>query len=206
MGSLRKPHFIFDFDGTITSEELLPLIAKKAGIFQEMEALTEATIKGIIPFESSFKLRCKLLRDVQNHDIFRIVESVPRYRALTDFISDHINQCSIVTGNLNCWIQPIISQYNNVYSSEATEIDGHLDEVTYIMKKNQAVRTIRKIHNDSTCFVAIGDGMGDVAMFQESDLSIAFGGTHAPVDSLIKMSNYVVNDQFVLVDLLTSML
>ena len=52
--------FCFDLDGVVTSQELLPLIAEELGYYEEIKALTDATIKGIIPFESSFRLRCRI--------------------------------------------------------------------------------------------------------------------------------------------------
>ena len=46
--------FIFDLDGTITQEETLPLIAEHFGVTAEIEALTEKTVRGNIPFVESF--------------------------------------------------------------------------------------------------------------------------------------------------------
>ena len=49
----KKVAFCLDLDGTITREEILPWLARDLGLFEEMLALTEATIKGVIPFERS---------------------------------------------------------------------------------------------------------------------------------------------------------
>ena len=53
--------FCFDFDGTVSSAEALPRLAKEADIEEEMATLTEITMKGILPFAQSFRLRVKLL-------------------------------------------------------------------------------------------------------------------------------------------------
>lgn len=55
--------YCFDLDGTLTRQELLPLIASSVGLEDEIEVLTQATIDGFLPFDKSFKLRVRLLRD-----------------------------------------------------------------------------------------------------------------------------------------------
>ena len=47
--------------------------------------------------------------------------------------------------------------------------------------------------------------MGDVLMFQESDLSIAYGGVHEPIETLMKVSNYLVYDEDSLCRLLNTL-
>ena len=46
--------FLFDMDSTITKEEVLPTIAQKINRNAEMRNLTEATMRGEIPFRTSF--------------------------------------------------------------------------------------------------------------------------------------------------------
>jgi phosphoserine phosphatase len=53
--------FIFDLDGTITSKETLPEIAKHFSVTEEMEQLTHETIQGNIPFVESFIKRVHIL-------------------------------------------------------------------------------------------------------------------------------------------------
>ena len=68
--------YCFDLDGTITSQELLPLMAAELNLYEEISALTEATINGLIPFERSFKLRCKLLSDVPLEKVQEVANKV----------------------------------------------------------------------------------------------------------------------------------
>ena len=42
--------FCFDLDGTITKDEILPILSREIGLFEEISALTDATINGVIPF------------------------------------------------------------------------------------------------------------------------------------------------------------
>lgn len=199
--------FMFDLDGTVTSEEILPLIAKEAELYDEISALTEATIKGIIPFDNSFKLRCRLLRDVPLSRVHKVVNNVKVYEQVAKFIQAHQDNCVIITGNLDVWVTPLRTRFYNIYTSEAMQQDGKLHKVTKVMQKDEMVQYLKtKYYGKIDRYVAIGDGMGDVAMFAEADMTIAFGGTHKPVESLVKMSNYVLTDEHQLVNLLEQML
>lgn len=56
--------FLFDMDSTITKVEVLPTIANEIGRLQEMRELTEATMRGELPFKTSFLERVKILGDI----------------------------------------------------------------------------------------------------------------------------------------------
>ena len=46
--------FMFDLDGTITSQETLPIIARLGDVADKIDDLTKETIKGNVPFVESF--------------------------------------------------------------------------------------------------------------------------------------------------------
>jgi len=52
--------FLFDLDATITKEEILPVISKKIGKFNEIKKITETTMRGEIPFKESFLKRVNI--------------------------------------------------------------------------------------------------------------------------------------------------
>ncbi len=56
-----SPTIFFDFDGTITRQEVLPLIAREIDMEDEIATLTRATMDGLLDFRKSFRLRCRLL-------------------------------------------------------------------------------------------------------------------------------------------------
>ena len=71
-----------------------------------------------------------------------------------------------------------------------------------ILNKGEAIKDLKK---EGDTVISIGDGMGDVLMFQESDLSIAFGGVHEPIETLLKISNYLVYEEASLCRLLKTL-
>ncbi len=182
--------FVFDLDGTVTTEELLPLIAGALDLEKEMKLLTELTISGQIPFEDSFRLRCACLRSAQLDVVRDIVASVTLDPKIEAFIKKNLEICFIITGNLNVWIQPLIERLGCVfYCSEATTKNNSLVRVDSVLYKNRPVLELRKKFKK---IIAIGDGMNDMPMFDASDICIAYGGVHDPARPLVEMADYVV--------------
>ena len=73
---MSKIKFIFDLDGTITSEETLPLIAKHFNVQEEIEQLTRETIQGDIPFVESFIRRVFILGKLPVDEVAALLENV----------------------------------------------------------------------------------------------------------------------------------
>lgn len=185
-----KTAFCFDMDGTLTKQEVLPLIARKVGIEPEISVLTKATIEGLLPFEQSFSLRVKLLAGYPIKLVNDIIDNMPVHELMLKFIQDNSDNCFVVTGNLDVWVDKYIKNIGcRYFCSEAKIENNMISGVKNTLKKSDAIKEIRNLGFDRV--VAIGDGMNDMQMFEESDISIAFGGVHRPADSLIKISNYV---------------
>lgn len=182
--------FCFDLDGTLTQQEILPLIAREIDLYQEFEALTLATINGVIPFVNSFKLRCRILAEVPISRVRAIVSQVKLYNEVVEFVSKNKDCCFIATGNLDIWIEEVAQKIGcPIYSSVAKYTGEKLEGIEKILDKAEAVDDIRTKGFDRV--VAIGDGMGDVSMFQQADISIAYGATHQPNQTLLELSNFV---------------
>ncbi|MDR1475473.1 MAG: HAD-IB family phosphatase [Holosporales bacterium] len=195
--------FCFDLDGTLTKEELLPLIARCAGCHEEINALTRATLDGVIPFESSFKLRCKLLQDVNISAVQSLIAKVDLFEKMLHYIKLNKDICFVITGNLDVWIEPLIKRIGcKFFCSTANTEQDRLIGIKEIAHKGVYVNNLRKRFKK---IVAIGDGMGDVNLFEQADYSIAFGAVHFPVQSLIELANYVVFDESALCRLLNTL-
>lgn len=198
-----KKIYCFDLDGTITSQELLPLMAAELDLYEEISALTRATINGLIPFEQSFKLRCKLLSDVPTKKVQEVADKVKLNESIAQFVRENKDNCYVITGNIYEWIQPIVNKLGcKIFCSEGKFKDGKLSGLEKIIDKGEVIKGLRE---NGKSIISIGDGMGDVLMFQESDLSIAYGGVHEPIETLMKVSNYLVYDEDSLCRLLNTL-
>ncbi|MCG3148407.1 MAG: Phosphoserine phosphatase SerB2 [Verrucomicrobiae bacterium] len=196
-----KTAYCFDLDGTVTRDEILPLLSQEIGLYEEMSALTEATIKGLIPFRKSFLLRCRLLNEIPISRVQEIIAKVSLHETLAAFIRDHRDNCFIITGNLDVWVKPLEQLFGCTFHySTATVANDRLVSVDHVLNKGDAVKRIRE---NFERIVAVGDGMGDVPMFEEADVRIAFGGTHPPIQSLIQFTDYVTFSEKALCNLLS---
>jgi HAD superfamily phosphoserine phosphatase-like hydrolase len=188
-----KPNtaFCFDLDGTVTRREVLPIIAAELGLAEEIGFLTQMTIKGQIPFEMSFRLRCRLLAEIDVATVAKIVEQVPVDPAIAAFLGEHREQCFLVTGNLDVWIARLAARLGcRVFSSTAVvRSDGRLGPLTSVLRKSTPIRELRGQYDR---VVVIGEGQNDMPMFEEADIGVAYGGVHAPAREVIENSEYVV--------------
>lgn len=197
--------YCFDLDGTLTRQELLPLIASSVGLEDEISVLTQATIDGLLPFDKSFKLRVRLLRDAQLDWIHSALEEQVEFDpAILDFITRHPQQSFVVTGNLDLWVRPVLDKLGiqNFTSLARLGEDGQLEGVEHILHKGDAVSSLRGRFKR---IVAIGAGMNDVPMFEAADWRIAYGGVHSPNKVLVKLSDFVTYDGKALCRLLSTL-
>ncbi len=183
--------FVFDLDGTITKVETLPLLAAELGLSDEMKLLTDLTLSGQIPFDKSFKLRYLILRNVPLKKIQAVMSTVELDGRIVDFIAAHKKNCTVVTGNLDCWIEPLAARLDCEIFSSTSELDGNLPVLTKILDKGAVIRQLKRTGDK---IVAVGESFNDVPMFNAADVAIAYGGVHKPVDAALAVADYVIFD------------
>ncbi len=177
--------FAFDLDGTITQRELLPRIARLAGLEKEMEELTRLTLSGSLEFSESFRKRFAMLRHIPLRRIRESVASVPLDPDIEAFISEHRRECVIVTGNLDLWVAPLLKRLGcRYFSSRSRLLDGELFLLSVLDKATAA----KQLCNEGKRVIAIGESMNDVPLFRTADMGIAFAGVHAPVPELLRLA------------------
>ena len=102
--------FLFDMDSTITQKEVLPQVSKRIGRLDEMRKLTEATMRGEIPFRTSFLNRVKILSDISVAEVNQAVSEIPLNPYIAEFIEQNRDRCYVVTGNLDVWISGLMKK------------------------------------------------------------------------------------------------
>ena len=195
--------FCFDLDGTITRDEILPILSREIGLFEEIAALTEATVKGVIPFRRSFLLRCRLLGEIPVSRVQEIIAKVRMYEEILAFIRRNNDNCFVITGNLDAWVAPLVEKIGcRFFCSYADVESDKLIGVGHVLNKAEAIAEIRPSHAK---IVAVGDGMGDVQMFEHADVCVAFGGTHKPIQTLLQLAHFVSFNERSLCNLLKTL-
>ena len=189
-------------DGTITKTETLPILAKELGISAQMKFLTDLTLAGKISFAKSFRLRYEMLKKIPPQRIAEIMDAVELDEKIFRFIRENKKSCAVVTGNLDCWIEPIAAKLDCEIFSSRSEIVNGVPILTEILQKDFA---IKKLKERCEKVIAVGESFNDVPMFKAADISIAYGGVHKPVDAAISVASHVVNDSADLCALLKSL-
>jgi len=179
-------YFLFDLDGTITMEELLPRIARKIGVWDEIYELTKHTIAGDIPFEVSLRHRVEILSRAKVSEIRKIVAGVELNPDILRFIQKNKHKCYIVTGNLDVWISELVERIDiPVLCSMVSIKDDMITSLRTVLNKREAAQSFQGN------FVAIGEGANDYGMFELASESIAYGGVHEPARQLLEIATYL---------------
>ena len=196
--------FLFDLDSTITKEEILPTISKKINKVEEMRKLTEATMRGEIPFKTSFLNRVEILSEVNVSEVSKIVESIPLNENIANFIRKNREKCYIVTGNLDIWIDKLMDRLeiekNHVYCSKANISKDRISKVISVADKELIAKQFVQP------LVVIGDGDNDSGMAHEADIAIGYGGVRDIAPSLMRNIDYAFYDDKKCADFLSSLL
>ena len=195
--------FLFDLDSTITKKEILPTISEEIGKLDEMRKLTEATMRGEIPFEMSFLNRVDILSDIHVSRVTDIVENIPLNDEIVRFILENKERCFVVTGNLDIWIHKLMKKLeltDHVYCSKAQVTNDKINYVISVADKELiAKQFVRPI-------VVIGDGSNDVGMAKCAKISIGFGGVRDIAPELKKCVDYEFYDDKSCADFLRTLL
>lgn len=185
--------FLFDLDGTVTSEETLPLIAHHFQVEEEIDELTRETIQGNIPFVESFIRRVFILGRLPVDEVADLLETTELHEKLAAFIRAHPENCAIATGNLECWSRKLLGKIGcDSHCSDAIVQDNRVVKLTKILRKEQVVEDYKR---QGFTVVFVGDGNNDLEAMRVADVSIAAGLTHEPSKSILPIADYLVFEE-----------
>jgi phosphoserine phosphatase len=192
--------FLFDLDGTITRQEILPEIARAVGMQDEIAALTRRTMAGELPFESSLRRRVEILSQVPVSEVRRIVAGVEIDPHIAVFLAEHRDRCTIVTGNLDVWIADLVATLGvDCRSSTALVLGDRLIGLTSVLDK----AVVAADYDGAICVV--GDGYNDLGLMAAADYGVAYGGVHAPAPGLYDVATHAIFDPERLCEILSAL-
>lgn len=179
-----------DVDSTLIKQEVIELLAAKAGVGAEVIAITESAMRGELDFESSLRARVALLKALPESALKEVQNEIiltPGARTLVRTLQRLGHSISIVSGGFVDVIAPLISELGITHfrANQLEIVDGFLTgglvgPIIDRAAKAQALRdfaAIESISMDQT--VAIGDGANDLDMIAAAGLGIAFNAKPA---------------------------
>jgi phosphoserine phosphatase len=138
-------------------------------------------------------LRIKILQSISVKIVQDIIDKIKLHSMILLLAKKYNDRFFIVTGNLDIWIEKLIKKIGlQCFCSKADYDEDQLMGIKSILDKGEAIRELKKKFSK---VIAVGEGMNDVPMFENADISIAFGAVHNPVESIINLSDYVVYDE-----------
>ena len=181
---------LLDVDSTLIQQEVIELLATKAGVNEQVVKITDAAMRGEMDFEQSLIARVALLKGLAESTITQVQNEIvltPGARTMIRTLQRLGHTVCVVSGGFHNVIDSLLKELNIThYRANTLEIiDGKLTgkvvgPIIDRAAKAQALRdfaAIEKINIDQT--IAIGDGANDLDMIAMAGLGIAFNAKPA---------------------------
>jgi phosphoserine phosphatase len=183
-----------DVDSTFIQQEAIELLAAKAGVLEQVAAITASAMRGELDFEQSLRARVALLKGLPES----VIGEVQKEISLTDGAQNLVetlhgkgHSVSLVSGGFIDIIEPMIKtmcikyyKANKLEIVEGVLTGGLIGQVVDRAAKAEALREFAAdsaVSIENT--VAIGDGANDLDMMAAAGLSIAFNAKPIVVEA-----------------------
>ncbi|MDE7412722.1 MAG: phosphoserine phosphatase SerB [Muribaculaceae bacterium] len=176
----------FDMDSTLIQTEVIDELADRAGVGEEVRAITESAMRGEIDFRESFTRRVRLLKGLDVSVMKEIAESLPiteGVERLMEVLKRSGYKTAILSGGFTYFGEYLKQKFgfDYVYANEL-EIgeDGRLTgnyvgDIVDGPRKKELLRLLAQVERINIAqTIAVGDGANDLPMLSEAGLGIAF--------------------------------
>lgn len=175
----------FDMDSTLIQTEVIDELAIKAGVGEQVKAITESAMRGEIDFKQSFAKRVSLLKGLSEEVMIGIAQNLP-YTAGIEKVMKFAQfagiKVAILSGGFTYFAKHIQEKFgvDYIYANNLEIIDGKLTGkyVGEVVDAQQKVRLLKQLASKENINLAqtvvVGDGANDLPMIKEAGLGIAF--------------------------------
>lgn len=175
----------FDMDSTLIQTECIDELAERAGVGEQVRAITESAMRGEKDFKESFAQRVALLKGLDESVMKEIAENLPiteGVERLMFVLKRYGYKIAILSGGFTYFGEYLQKKFgiDYVYANELEIIDGkltgrYLGDVVDGKRKAELLRLIAQVEKvDIAQTIAVGDGANDLPMLSLAGLGIAF--------------------------------
>lgn len=175
----------FDMDSTLIETEVIDELADRAGVGEQVRAITESAMRGEIDFCESFTRRVALLKGLDESVMRDIAEHLPFTEGLTRMMAVLKRtgyKTAILSGGFTYFGNYLKEKFgfDYVYANELEVADGKLTgryvgDIVDGKRKAELLRIIAQVEKiDIAQTIAVGDGANDLPMLSAAGLGIAF--------------------------------
>ena len=176
----------FDMDSTLIQTECIDELADRAGVGDQVKAITESAMRGEIDFKESFTRRVALLKGLDSSVFEDIANKMPITEGV-DRLMAVLKRCgykiAILSGGFTYFGEFLQRKYgiDYVYANEL-EIDDngkltgrYVGEIVDGHRKAELLKLIAQVEKVNLAqTIAVGDGANDLPMLGQAGLGIAF--------------------------------
>ena len=185
-----KKLVVMDVDSTLIQQEVIELLADRAGAGEKVREITNSAMNGDLDFASSLKARVGLLKGLDASVLDSVRDEIvltPGARTLIDTLHALGHSVAVVSGGFSAVIQPLLQELGITHhrANSLEVVDGLLTgelvgEIVDRAGKAQALRDFAEIEGVTLAqTIAIGDGANDLDMIEIAGLGIAFNAKPA---------------------------
>ncbi|MBR4390272.1 MAG: phosphoserine phosphatase SerB [Prevotella sp.] len=176
----------FDMDSTLIQTECIDELAMRAGVGDEVKAITESAMRGEIDFKESFSQRVALLKGLDVSVMQDIADHLPVTEGV-DRLMTVLKRCgykiAILSGGFTFFGEQLQRRYgidymyaNELEVGEDGKLTGHyVGEIVDGHRKAELLKLIAQVEKVNLAqTIAVGDGANDLPMISQAGLGIAF--------------------------------
>jgi phosphoserine phosphatase len=176
---------VMDMDSTLIRIEVIDELARAAGVYEKVSAITERAMQGEMNYDESLRQRVALLAGLEASALERIAAELPLTEGadtLVKVLKQLGYRLAIISGGFSHAAEALKRRLNIDYAfSNNLEIEGGrltgrvLGPIVNAQRKAELLEIIAQLEGvllDQV--VAVGDGANDIFMLEKAGLGIAF--------------------------------
>jgi len=185
-----KRLIVFDVDSTLIQQEVIEMLAARAGALDAVAAITDAAMRGELDFAESLHQRVGTLAGLPAEVLEEVAEDVmltPGARTTVRTLRRLGYHVGVVSGGFRQVIEPLAHELmlDFVAANELEVVDGKLTGrvVGQIVDRAGKAKALRDFAHQvgvpMAQTVAVGDGANDIDMLAAAGLGVAFNAKPA---------------------------